>query len=400
VASAQSEVADSTQPVGVGFQGRLNVRSMVVAPYVDPDNRFSAALYPRTVSPLSGKLIYTSKIEDRGNFDDNAISFGMKMYQNVELIPVSVDAQQYYDRRIQTNIAERWQAFGTTTVNQMQQGSKGEGVSIGVNLPKRFDQMFGEGGANLRVSGYRRITFSGRSQWDDVARSGIRQQSKFPALNMEQISRFSIQGTIGTKISVSVAQDNQTDIPLANRLIIRYKGDDDDILKTIEAGNTNLAIANTRFVGYSQNISGLFGIKTEAKLGNLSLTAIASQEKGSSESATVSATGEENAEYIRDHQYMESARTIRCLSGSTKRNATSPTTPRPRRCIWTTARDGATPTTSPACSCPKSPTGRSLSCSTARIRRTARSLLCSTAAAPPRRSESGCISGATRRPEP
>jgi hypothetical protein len=250
-------------------------------------------------------LIYTSKIEDRGNFDDNAISFGMKMYQNVELIPVSVDAQQYYDRRIQTNIAERWQAFGTTTVNQMQQGSKGEGVSIGVNLPKRFDQMFGEGGANLRVSGYRRITFSGRSQWDDVARSGIRQQSKFPALNMEQISRFSIQGTIGTKISVSVAQDNQTDIPLANRLIIRYKGDDDDILKTIEAGNTNLAIANTRFVGYSQNISGLFGIKTEAKLGNLSLTAIASQEKGSSESATVSATGEENAEYIRDHQYME-----------------------------------------------------------------------------------------------
>jgi cell surface protein SprA len=122
---------------------------------------------------------------------------------------------------------------------------------------------------------------------------------------MEQVSRFNIQGTIGSKISVSVSQDNQTDIPLANRLILRYKGDEDDILKTIEAGNTTLSIPNTQFVGYAARIQGLFGLKTEAQLGNLKLVAIASQEKGSSESAVVSATGEENAEFKRDYQYEE-----------------------------------------------------------------------------------------------
>ncbi|MEW5795494.1 MAG: cell surface protein SprA [Candidatus Zixiibacteriota bacterium] len=293
------------QVEGIGFQARLEMRSMVVSPYEAPDDRFSAALYPLTYPVLSGQLLYVPKAEEKSDFDAGAISFGTRMHGGVDLVPVSVDARRFYERRTAYNISERWEGFALNSLVQSQRQGKRDGLSIGVNLPKRFDQMFGEGGANLRVSGYRRISFSGRSQWDDAAGSGIRRQSKFPALNMEQISRFTIQGTIGTKITVSVSQDNQTDIPLANRLILRYKGDEDDILKTIEAGNTTLNIPNTRFVGYSQSIAGLFGIKTEARLGNFGLTAIASQEKGSSESATVSATGEENAEPVRDYQYQE-----------------------------------------------------------------------------------------------
>jgi hypothetical protein len=288
---------------GIGFQARLDMRSTVVSPYTDPDNRFSAATYPLSYTTLSSRLLYTPKVED-GNFDNDALSFSTEISRNVDLVPVSVDARKYHDRRVRTSIDNRWSGFAANTVDQSKQGGGRGGLSIGLDLPKRFDQMFGEGGANLRVSGNRRITFSGRSQWDDAARSGIRKQSKFPALNMEQVSRFTIQGTIGTKISVSVTQDNQTDIPLANRLILRYKGDEDDVLKTIEAGNTNLSISNTQFVGYSQHIQGLFGLKTEAQLGNLKLTAIASQEKGSSESARVSATGEENADYTRDYNYV------------------------------------------------------------------------------------------------
>ena len=85
-------------------------------------------------------------------------------------------------------------------------------------------------------------------------------QNKFPSLRMEQVSRFDITGTIGSKITVKVSQDSQTDIPLANRIQIRYKGDEDDILKTIEAGNTTLSLPNTKFVGYSSRIRGLFGL--------------------------------------------------------------------------------------------------------------------------------------------
>ncbi|UCC43334.1 MAG: cell surface protein SprA, partial [Candidatus Zixiibacteriota bacterium] len=56
---------------------------------------------------------------------------------------------------------------------------------------------------------------------------------------------------------------------------------------------------------YSSRIRGLFGIKAEAQVGRLNLTAIASQEKGSTERATFTATGEENAVHLRDYEYIE-----------------------------------------------------------------------------------------------
>jgi len=295
----------SAQTKGIGFQARLDLPPRVVSAYDDPDHRFSAALSPRTYAPLSNRLIFTPKAGRQGNFADTAFTFETRIRGDVGLVPVSVAGLEYSNYRINAQINRSYAGFALNTLVMVNRGQHREGLNIGVALPKRFDQMFGEGGANLRVSGYRRITFSGRSQWDDAAGSGIRKQNKFPALNMEQISRFTIQGTIGSKISVSVSQDNQTDIPLANRLILRYKGDDDDILKTIEAGNTTLSIPNTRFVGYAQRIQGLFGLKAEIQLGNLKMIGIASQEKGSSESAVVSATGEENADFIRDYSYAE-----------------------------------------------------------------------------------------------
>ncbi len=254
---------------------------------------------------LNPSLLFNPTVGE-GDYENRAFRFTTRYNNNKnELVPVSVDVDEYLRYRVKAIELGRRESLMLRSLKTAQEGNRRRGLSIGMALPKRFDRMFGEGGANLRVSGYRRITFSGRSQWDDASGSGIAQQSKFPSLNMEQISRFEITGTIGSKITVKVSQDNQTDIPLANRLILRYKGDEDDVIKAIEAGNTNLNLPNTRFVGYSSSIRGLFGIKAAAQLGNLSVTAIASQEKGSSESAKVSATGEENAQFIRDYGYAE-----------------------------------------------------------------------------------------------
>ena len=296
--------AESALPRGIGFQATLENPPGYVSHFDDQTNRFSAAMRPMSYAVLSNDLLYNPRLEE-ADFGNHALRFVTTYYGNQKLIPVSVDADRFLSYRIERESRRKSTELSRSSLLAAREGNKRQGLSIGVALPKRFDQMFGEGGANLRVSGYRRITFSGRSQWQDAAGSGINKQSKFPALNMEQISRFDIQGTIGSKITVSVSQDNQTDIPLANRLIIRYKGDEDDVLRTVEAGNTTLSLPNTNFVGYSQQIQGLFGLKAEAQVGNLSVIGIASQEKGSSESAVISATGEENADYLRDYAYQE-----------------------------------------------------------------------------------------------
>lgn len=297
-------VAPSVVGQGVGFQATLMTPSEVVAPYNATPNRFSAALYPKTYPLLSGTIARNPVLEE-SSYADKSLRFSVLLNQKLPMVPISVDAEKYYQQRSVQLERATSDTLLQKSIRQARQ-KKGSGkLALNVPLPRRVERLVGEGGGNLTVSGSEQISFSGRSQWRDGVNTDQFRQSKFPALNMDQISRFEISGTVGSKISVRVSQDNQTDIPLANRIQIRYKGDEDDILRTVEAGNTNLSLPNTRFIGYSRSIQGLFGVKMEAAVGNLKLTTIASQEKGTSEHASVSAATEEGAKIIRDAQYSE-----------------------------------------------------------------------------------------------
>lgn len=260
---------------------------------------------PEFRMPFSTK----SKVE-RSSFENKSLTFGAAYYRKGKFIyeytPRTADAHSFMEYRREAVLEKKLGESRARALAKEQKDKRGGLLSINIPIKsKAMESLFGEGGAGLKVSGYHQISFSGRSQWDDRASTATYRQNKFPSLNMEQVSRFDINGTIGTKISVSVSQDSKTDIPLANRLMIRYRGDEDDIIKTIEAGNTTLSLPNTRFVGYATRIQGLFGIKSEAQIGGLKLTAIASQEKGTTEKTTISAGASASRQYIRDWEYYD-----------------------------------------------------------------------------------------------
>jgi cell surface protein SprA len=259
--------------------------------------------------PKLKSLFETPPLTTGSSYKNNTLTFTATYYKKLDFIyayvPRTVDASAFLRYRLQSNLSRRMSEFRAKGLSKDQRQK--EGGLLSVNIPvksKAFESIFGEGGAGLKVSGYHQITFSGRSQWDNRAATATYRQNKFPSLNMEQISRFDINGTIGTKITVSVSQDSKTDIPLANRIMIRYKGDEDDIIKDIEAGNTTLSLPNTQFVGYSSRIQGLFGLKTSAQIGAVTLTAIASQEKGTTERSTITAGSSASKTNIRDYSYI------------------------------------------------------------------------------------------------
>lgn len=287
----------------IGFQAEFDEIPNVVSKYDSTTFRFSVAQYPKTYASLTRRRFYQPQIS-RTAGERGYLIFETK-YKGIDsLVPLAVDAKQFAEfRRVKKEREYLRISFGKS-LRAARQGKDKPGLNYGIELPERFNRVFGEGGANLRVNGYRRISFSGRSQWTDGQSEAYR-QSKFPSLNMEQNYRLDITGTIGSKISVKVSEDSRSAIPLANRIQIRYKGDDDDILKVVEAGNTNLSLPRSRFVGYSSRIQGLFGLKAVAQVGHLTVTAIASQEKGSAEKASISAGGDEGAEYIRDFDYQQ-----------------------------------------------------------------------------------------------
>jgi len=219
-----------------------------------------------------------------------------------------IELENYINYRATAGFTESWENDLKTQMGK--EGSDGGDAAVQIDIPWEppaiVKGIIGEGKSNIKVTGMRSISFSGRSEWEDgIENTGTFKQSKFPTLQMEQTSRFKVTGTIGSKITVEVDQDSDRHTELANTIKLRYTGEEDEILQSVEAGNTNLALPNAQFIGYSENVQGLFGIKTTAKIGDMNLTMITSQDKGSNEKATFSAGASENVLSIRDYQYLK-----------------------------------------------------------------------------------------------
>ena len=214
----------------------------------------------------------------------------------------SLDFRTYVAFRNQNAVVGGWNKRVTTLLKQSDAQKRGA-LRIGLALPSAMESIVGQGGAGLKVSGYRRILFSGRSQWTEAANVAALRQSRFPSLTMQQDARFTVEGTIGSKISVKVDQDSKRTTDLENRIILRYKGDDDDVIQSVDLGNTTLSLSDARFIGYSQQIQGLFGVSAGGKVGPLGFKVIASQEKGNSTRSRLTAGANEQSIIIRDYSY-------------------------------------------------------------------------------------------------
>ncbi len=298
--------------LGAGQSSGINLRLNLDLP-VDrvysaigkPQLDFSASQQPL----LSLKLKLSREITVNYNRQSDLLFFKEVYYGYDQLATSGATAvEPFRERLLENQWRDMWREKTKQLRRKARQGKSGSLLRFELPIPIRsrvIKSIIGEGGAGLQINGYRKITVSGKSQWNDQTSVATAKQSKFPSLNMEQISSFTIKGNIGSKITVDVNQDSKRQQSLANRIQLRYKGEEDDIIKTIELGNTNLALPASKYIGYSQNIQGLFGVKTTAQIGGLELTAIASQEKSSNEGATFTAGAESTEKVSRDYQYLD-----------------------------------------------------------------------------------------------
>ncbi|UCD37436.1 MAG: cell surface protein SprA [Fidelibacterota bacterium] len=142
---------------------------------------------------------------------------------------------------------------------------------------------------SLRVSG--NVAINGGILYKDQSKSFTNfRANKQWDLDVNQKQRFDIEGTIGDRISVLVHQDSENDFEWENDMKIEYQGEEDEILQRIEAGNISLSLPGTQFAtGGGGKSSGLFGFKTQSKLGPVDITTVASIERSvkSSKSSTL-----------------------------------------------------------------------------------------------------------------
>src|SRR5262249_45986667 len=162
----------------------------------------------------------------------------------------------------------------------------GISLPIPVRLPQRLTSILGPGGPALNVSGSESIRLSGTSNWTNQQLGVIGQRkSLFPSLDMQQDLDIRLEGQLSDRIKVNLLQNSANQVPLANRIAINYKGDEDDFVQALDLGNTSLSLPGTQYVSYSGKNEGLFGVKFAARVGSLDFTGLASKQEGRSERA-------------------------------------------------------------------------------------------------------------------
>lgn len=218
--------------------------------------------------------------------------------------PRQLTLGEYLRERTLTENEKQWRDYMSTHVTPVSTRRTGQGITI--STPKirseAFRRVFGGDNLSLNVRGQITIDGSLRHEKRSQVKTAI---NRAPNTNfqMKQTQKFTVEGKIGENVSVFVDQDSERPFDFENAFKLNYSSDEDGIIKSIQAGNVALSLPSTRFVTFSAQNSGLFGLKTELKVGRLDITAIASMEKGQKKKLSLSGGKEESSYEINDYDY-------------------------------------------------------------------------------------------------
>ncbi|MBN1233690.1 MAG: hypothetical protein JXA60_10095 [Candidatus Coatesbacteria bacterium] len=145
--------------------------------------------------------------------------------------------------------------------------------------PEWWNRAFGKGG-KLDVSGHQRLAV-GAGKYKTDAPPDEYGSNETTQVGMKQELKVLAKGTIGTKLSVLLDYDStRNELEGKNKVQIEYKGEEDEIIQEISAGDIELGITGPEFLSYNIPHKGLFGARARFKVGGWEFITVASLEEG------------------------------------------------------------------------------------------------------------------------
>jgi len=187
-------------------------------------------------------------------------------------MPVSFKA--YNDYYFEQALRQYWQQRR----NQGDVTAQGEGLFPNLRLGgEAFTKIFGSNTINIVPQGSAELIFGiNINEIEDPKLS--EKLRKTTTFDFQEKIQMNVTGSIGDKIRMGVNYNTEATFDFENQTKLAYQGDEDEILQKIEAGNVTLPLPGSLITG-SQS---LFGVKTELRFGNLTVSSVFSQQKGES----------------------------------------------------------------------------------------------------------------------
>lgn len=147
---------------------------------------------------------------------------------------------------------------------------------------RTMDRLFGGNTIDIRPSGNIDLTFGGNVQKIDnpILTEQARKQGGF---DFDMNINMNVVGSIGDKLKINLSYNTGATFDFENQIKLKYEGEEDDIIKLIEAGNVSFPLKTSLI----QGTQSLFGVHTRLQFGRLTIENVYSQQKSKTQNLTI-----------------------------------------------------------------------------------------------------------------
>ncbi|MBR5241080.1 MAG: cell surface protein SprA, partial [Muribaculaceae bacterium] len=141
-----------------------------------------------------------------------------------------------------------------------------------------LDKVFGPGGVKITTQGSAELVMSIKTNKTDNPALSMEARKK-TYFDFDEKIQANIKASVGDKLNFSMNYNTDATFSFdSQKLNLKYEGEEDQIIKSIEAGNVSMN-TNSSLI---QGGTSLFGIKTKLQFGKLTMTALVSQQEAES----------------------------------------------------------------------------------------------------------------------
>ncbi|WP_170226953.1 T9SS outer membrane translocon Sov/SprA [Luteibaculum oceani] len=213
--------------------------------------------------------------------------------------PRTFTVEEYLSYDLEQSIKQYWQSKQQADALGSEGGARAEKPLFGFEVESEsFDRIFGGNRIDIRPQGQLEVDFGVNvSRTENPALAERQRRIITPEFN--QRINLNVVGQIGEKLKLGTNYNTEATFEFDNQMKLDYSGEEDDIIKKIEAGNVSLPLNNSLITG-SQS---LFGIKTQLQFGRLTATTVFSQQKGKRSEIEVSGGAQTSKFEIKADEY-------------------------------------------------------------------------------------------------
>lgn len=240
------------------------------------NQQFNSPLYMRQPSIFQNEVVYDPVTQQ---------FYVVERVGDINLnTPYAMSFDEYNQRQNQTAIRSYWRdkleyQSGASDRNPLLDKYLNPKLNVGI---KGFEQIFGSDEVAIVPTGAANLTFGITYYEIDNPALSLKQRRNVN-FNFDENIQMGVTGKIGDKMNIGINYNTEATFDFENKTKIEYVGDEDEIIQKIEAGNVTMPLENTLIPGSSV----LFGLKTDLKFGNLTVTSVLSHQKGESKTIEV-----------------------------------------------------------------------------------------------------------------